>query len=87
MSRNAPDAVAGKMTNKIMKALALWSLDGSTMCATDYCEIINSKSIAKFFLPENTQIWYRMALVTLLWREHHLCKTDHEQLQANNVGF
>lgn len=87
MSKNAPDAVARGMAKRILNVLALQSLDGDTMGVSDYCEITESKLKTKIFLLENTQIWYQMALVIFFRCEHRLCKNDHKQFRANDMGL
>jgi hypothetical protein len=54
--KNAPDAMLRGMAQKILNTLALQSLDGGTMDASNYCETIISTLKTKIFLLENADL-------------------------------
>jgi hypothetical protein len=56
MSKNAPDAMLRGMAQKNLNTLALQSLDGGTMDASNYCETIISTLKTKIFLLENADL-------------------------------
>jgi hypothetical protein len=56
MSNNVPNTVARGMAKKILDTLALQSLDGGTMDASNYCETIISTLKTKIFLLENADL-------------------------------
>jgi hypothetical protein len=56
MSNNVPDAVARGVAKKILNVLALQSLNGDTMGASNYCKITRTKLKTKIFLLENADL-------------------------------